>query len=179
MTRACGDCQLCCKLMPLPELRKGANTRCQHQRRGKGCMIYRRRPQPCALWSCRWLTGMDTHDQQRPDRSHVVIDMIPDSIEIRRDDTGASVAVVEVVQIWVDPDYRDAWRTDAVRAFITRRAAEGVATIVRWGTGDGMVVLAPPMTTEWVEERGTAIPSRTSAEVFRMVQMAREQRGAA
>jgi hypothetical protein len=38
--RRCGDCQLCCKLLPTREVNKPANTRCQHQRAHKGCAIY-------------------------------------------------------------------------------------------------------------------------------------------
>jgi len=32
MNRTCGGCTLCCKLLPVRELKKPANTRCQHQR---------------------------------------------------------------------------------------------------------------------------------------------------
>ena len=42
--RKCGDCQLCCKLVPVADnlvgLHKPANTRCPYQRHHKGCTIY-------------------------------------------------------------------------------------------------------------------------------------------
>ena len=70
MERKCGDCQLCCKLLPTKEIGKVANTRCEHQRTGKGCTIYARRPFSCSSWSCRWLLEDDTADLSRPDRAH-------------------------------------------------------------------------------------------------------------
>ena len=39
MTRQCGSCTLCCKLIPVEELHKAAGQRCQHVRAGKGCSI--------------------------------------------------------------------------------------------------------------------------------------------
>ena len=45
--RTCGNRQLCCRLLPVRELAKGANVRCQHQKFGVGCAVYhRRRPFP-------------------------------------------------------------------------------------------------------------------------------------
>ena len=40
MTRHCGGCTLCCKLIPVEELNKPAGARCKHVRTGKGCSIY-------------------------------------------------------------------------------------------------------------------------------------------
>ena len=60
--RNCGDCQLCCKLVPTKEINKPANTRCKHQKVGKGCGIYAQRPFSCMVWNCRWLVNDDTAD---------------------------------------------------------------------------------------------------------------------
>ncbi len=86
--RKCGDCSLCCKLLPMPELAKPANKRCKHQRYGKGCAIYARRPDSCRTWSCRWLLGEGTDDLPRPDRSHYVIDPMPDFVRMVNKDSG-------------------------------------------------------------------------------------------
>jgi hypothetical protein len=37
MTRQCGDCQLCCKLLPVPPLQKAAGVACRFQKFHKGC----------------------------------------------------------------------------------------------------------------------------------------------
>lgn len=81
-SRACGDCQLCCKLVPVPELGKKASHRCKHQKFGVGCAIYRKRPFSCAMWNCRWLTDPETNELRRPDRSHYVIDAMPDFVTL-------------------------------------------------------------------------------------------------
>ena len=153
-TRQCGGCTLCCKLLPVPQLDKAAGKRCQHQRYGKGCAVYHRKgfPPSCALWNCRWLVNDDTSDLRRPDRSHYVIDIMPDFVTLRDDEAGTRKEV-EVVQIWVDPDYPDAHRDPALRAYLMRRAAEGKAGIVRWDNQRAMVIFAPPLSEnrEWNE----------------------------
>ena len=39
--RQCGDCQLCCKLLPVKSLAKLAGDRCSHQKHHKGCDVYK------------------------------------------------------------------------------------------------------------------------------------------
>lgn len=133
--RSCGDCTLCCKLVPVKSLAKPANKRCQHQRH-TGCAIYKDRPWECQLWSCRWLEGNDTADLPRPDRSRYVIDKMPDVIRV-------DGKVVDVVQVWIDPKHPEAWRDPAMMAYIERRAAEGIPTLIRYNSEQSDVVLAP------------------------------------
>lgn len=157
--RACNGCSACCKLLPTKELNKPANTRCPHQRFSKGCTIYAKRPVSCRYWSCRWLLGLDTADLGRPDRSHYVIDPLPDFIRIRNNVDNELIANVEVVQIWNDPAYPDAHRDPALRRYLLRRAEENIAAIVRYGSKDGFVLLPPTMTAEkqWRECRSNTM----------------------
>jgi hypothetical protein len=154
VTRRCGNCTLCCKLTPVVELHKRGGQRCQHQRMGKGCAIYAKRPLPCRAWDCRWLNGDDTQDQRRPDFSHCVIDMMPDYVTAMADEGGEAFAV-GVVQIWVDPRHRDAWRAPEIIAFIERRGREGFGAIIRYNEVDATVVFPPSLTgAGWVEHSG-------------------------
>jgi tRNA isopentenyl-2-thiomethyl-A-37 hydroxylase MiaE len=73
-----------------------------------------------------------------------VIDVMPDYITIRNNETGTA-EYVEVVQIWVDPNYPEAHRDPALRAYIERRSHEGVAALIRWDNTEGMVIFAPAM----------------------------------
>jgi hypothetical protein len=150
--RRCGDCQLCCKILPTKEIEKPANQRCQHQRVGKGCAIYANRPMSCAVWSCLWLTG--EFAGRRPDRTHYVVDPLPDYITFNyKDDTPDQHC--PVVQVWVDPAYRDAWRDPALLAFLEKRHAEsGDAAIIRYSERDGFLLFPPAMTNGqgWVVE---------------------------
>jgi hypothetical protein len=158
--RRCGECTLCCKLLPVRELEKGANERCKHQRHGQGCRVYHSPalPTSCKLWSCRWLLEQDTADLSRPDRSHYVIDVMPDHITIVENATGKETHI-EVVQIWLDKNYPDAHRDPALRAYLLRRAEQGVAALVRYGEREAVHLFAPPFSADgqWHEVKGDNI----------------------
>lgn len=141
ITRSCGDCQLCCTLVPVRELGKGANARCGYQRFAKGCTIYDRRPMPCRLWSCRWLTDSTTIAMRRPDRAGYVIDMMPDYIDITDNDTGET-RKVEVVQIWIDPKRPTAYQSDkALLAWLTDQSTRGTLALLRSGSTHAEVLM--------------------------------------
>jgi|HubBroStandDraft_5_1064220.scaffolds.fasta_scaffold341511_1 hypothetical protein len=155
MTRQCGDCQLCCKLLPVKSLDKGAGQRCEHQRHHKGCAVYQQlaRVSPeCKLWNCRWLVENDTEGLSRPDRSHYVIDLMPDFVTLSDDRTGEAQHV-QVVQIWVDPKHPDAHRDPGLRAYLERRAEENIIGLVRWDNEAAMAIFPPALSAdhEWHE----------------------------
>ena len=150
MTRQCGDCQLCCKLLPVRSLGKDAGQRCQHQSHARGCKVYKQlgRVSPeCKLWNCRWLVEDDTEGLSRPDRSHYVLDLMPDYVTVRDDDTGEA-RHIQVVQIWVDPKHPDAHRDPALRAYLERRAEEGIAGLVRWDNTAAVAIFAPALNAD-------------------------------
>ena len=150
-SRRCGDCQLCCKLIPVEELGKRANERCGHQRAGKGCAIYAQRPVSCALWNCRWLVDSDV-DLPRPDRAHYVLDMMPDFVTLTEE--GGMPTSIPVVQVWIDPTYPDAPRAPSFRRWLDR---QGICALIRYGSRDGFL-LAPPSVTGsgWQEKQSNA-----------------------
>jgi hypothetical protein len=176
--RTCGDCSLCCKLLPMPQLSKPANKRCEHQSHARGCKIYPERPAPCRLWNCRWLVNQDTADLSRPDRSHYVIDIVPDFITMEHNETGEKQDI-EVLQIWVDPNYPDAHRDPALRRYLERRGAEGVAALVRYGTREGMTIFPPQMNVErrWYELRSNMAsqPEHTAEQRWKAIKNIRQQ----
>ena len=161
--RQCGDCQLCCRLLPVPPLDKKAGQRCKHQKFGKGCAVYHRSamPRECAVWNCRWLVNDDTADLSRPDRVHYVIDIMPDFITLVDNMTGAK-RHVQVVQIWCDPKHRDAHRDPALREYLSRRGAQGIAAIVRYDAAQAMVLIPPQLAHDgkW-HEATTGIKEKT------------------
>jgi hypothetical protein len=167
MSRACGDCQLCCKLMPVRSVGKGAHERCKHQRHHKGCAVYANlwRVSPeCKLWNCAWLGDESTAALSRPDRSHYVIDIMPDFITVNDPVQGRQN--VQVLQIWCDPDYPDAHRDPALRAFIERR---GMAALVRYDNERAVVLMPPSMMSsgQW-SERSTDL-NRNSTHTFAQI----------
>ena len=157
MTRECDGCTLCCTLLPIKEIGKRAGERCMHQLSG-GCSVYHRpghMPRSCYFWNCRWLVEDDTADQLRPDKSHLVIDIMPDWVAISDDKTGGQQRV-EVVQVWCDPAYRKAHRKAAFRKYVERQAVLGKATIVRFSSADAVTLFAPAMSGDgkWHEVAG-------------------------
>jgi hypothetical protein len=108
----------------------------------------------CQVWNCRWLVNDDTADLRRPDRSRYVIDVMPDIVRIVPGD-GRDPIEVHVVQVWVDPKYRDAHKDPALRAYMERRAEkDGMATIVRFNEREALVLFPPHLTGngQWREQ---------------------------
>lgn len=140
----------------MPEFDKPAGEPCPHQRHGKGCSVYKRRPFGCRMWSCRWLNNDDTAGLRRPDRSRYVIDVMPDFVTLRPNDGVTPPTNVQVVQIWVDPKEPEAWRDPALLAYIERRAEEGTAALIRLNGREAITVFAPAMSEDgqWHEMHG-------------------------
>jgi hypothetical protein len=150
MKRTCGDCTLCCKLVPVAELGKPANTRCQHQTR-KGCSIYPRRPGSCQMWSCRWLVDPSTSDLSRPDRTHYVIDLVPDSVVVSMPE---NTFRQPLIQIWIDPRYPDAHRDPNLRRYlIDLNLKTDEFAMVRYGNKRSIMLVPPHRsdTGKWLE----------------------------
>lgn len=168
--RQCGDCQLCCRLLPVRAIDKLAGQKCQHQKFKTGCVVYLKPAMPpeCRLWNCQWLTGNDTADQSRPDRSHFVIDIMPDFITAK-DDDGKPVDI-PVVQIWIDPKYPDEHRDPDLRAFLNRRGEHGVAALIRYDSRRAITIFPPSMTgADWVEVESSSVRSTHSFREIRDV----------
>ena len=173
--RVCGTCTLCCKLLPVPgpPLHKLAGVRCRHQRVGKGCMIYAQRPMACRVFACRWLADRDTAGMPRPDRCHYVIDLADDYVEAVQE--SGERQRIGVIQVWVDPAFRDAHRQPALRAYMLRMAERyGAATIVRYSSREAITVWAPPLCTDgqWHEKSGSVV-TRNDADARVMADLER------
>lgn len=156
--RKCGSCTLCCRLVPVKEIGKKANTRCEHQRH-TGCAIYQHRPSSCRLWSCAWLKNKDMGDQLRPDRSHIVVDPNVETIWSRDNDTGERQAI-GAVEMWCDPRFPDAHKDEKIRAFMERRGMQNLVTMIRYDSQQGFVIFPPSITRNgtWLEKVGDIIP---------------------
>ncbi len=149
MTRRCGDCQLCCRVIAVESLGKGQYSRCQHQRHRKGCALFGKfeRPLECEIWVCGWLSEYDTADMPRPDRCHYVIDCAWPPITLDTAERGR--ITVKAIPIWTDPKYPDAYKAPELKAYLLRRAAEG-----KLGLINNRFLLVPPAmsaTGEWQE----------------------------
>ena len=55
-TRNCGDCNMCCKLPSIPNIKKDYEW-CSNCDIGIGCKIYDKRPKKCKDFYCLWKIG--------------------------------------------------------------------------------------------------------------------------
>jgi len=107
-----------------------------------------------------WLLGQDTADLSRPDRAHYVIDCMPDYVTLR-DNTTGDLTKLPVLQIWVDPRFRDAHRDPALRDYIKRRGEQdGMAALIRYSSTEAFTIFPPAIASdgEWHEKAGESEP---------------------
>jgi hypothetical protein len=133
--------------MTARRIHKKAGERRPHQRHRKGCAIYAKRTFCCQMWNCRLPVNDDKHDLPRSDRAQHVIDLMPDFITIRNDDTG-ELQQVQVVQIWIDPHRPEAHRDPALRRYLERRAANGTAALVRFDSHKALTIFTPALSQD-------------------------------
>ena len=95
MTKACGECAICCRLIGVAALAKPAGVWCPHATPGLGCGIHGSHPAACQAYRCGWLTMPDLPDSWRPDRCGFML----------RSEARGLRLVVEV-----EPERPDAWR---------------------------------------------------------------------
>ena len=96
MTRSCGACSLCCKLLGIAALDKPQGQWCVHVADGDGCTIHDRSPDECRRFFCSWIMTPALDDDWRPDRCGLVLW------------TNQSNRVV----VDVDAETPDAWRIE-------------------------------------------------------------------
>ena len=73
----CGDCTLCCDLLPVKWLQKPVNTVCKYC--DKGCMIHETKEEECKEFNCMYAQVEDIPLELRPDKSHVIFEKHSDS----------------------------------------------------------------------------------------------------
>ena len=123
MTNHCGQCSMCCKVLPIAELGKPQMTWCGHFRKGLGCSIYADRPTACKDFRCVWLHGVLCGDVSpddnalRPDKCKV---LARSSVQDGR----------QVFNLWVDPAYPRAHEAIPVRKMIERAYAADCIVVV-------------------------------------------------
>ncbi len=125
--RSCEGCTTCCKLLSISELKKPAQTWCEHCVIGKGCSIYDSRPDDCRTFYCGWVLDGALGEAWNPRHSRIVV-----KFETNR------------IVIHVDKDRRDAWRKEPFHSQIRRWAEQAMAArgeVVVWEGLDGIVVL--------------------------------------
>jgi hypothetical protein len=122
MTRTCGSCSLCCKLLSVEPLQKPRNEWCKHACKGGGCRIYLDRPNPCKTFSCSWLLTPGIGDRFRPDKIGLFV---------------VATVISDFLQIVVDPAMPNAWRQGAGGELMSKLKSEGYDFVIL--SGDALI----------------------------------------
>lgn len=144
--RVCGDCQLCCQLIPVEEIQKRGFTKCTYQKVNIGCQIYNDRPMSCRGWSCGWLSEPTTVGLNRPDRSHYIIDPSLGKMTIIDDETGVSTDE-QMLELWVPGErYKLAPLHDPKFQAWHRTYCPDLVCLVRYTSLKGISMIPPSRT---------------------------------
>lgn len=150
--RACGDCQACCKVMPIGEIGKPANQRCGFQKFKVGCKVHGTASQPssCKRWSCWWLLDA-TFDLPRPDRAGYVVDPTPDFVIFG--ENAFAGKRVQAIQVWVDASRPEAWGgcVDWLKRQIGDRE---LVAVIRFGNDAAITLIPPQLAKDHVDRTG-------------------------
>ncbi len=129
MSRECGTCTLCCKVMGIVELEKPRSVWCDHAMPGRGCAIYAQRPHSCSVFSCLWLLDETLGEEWKPEKSKLVI--VPDN------DTRAT-------RVYVDAAAPDAWKREpyysSLLDFMRKGLAEGRLLFINVGNRNSLLL---------------------------------------
>lgn len=80
--RECGECTLCCLVLPIQEIKSEPGKLCSHCDLKSGCTIYNTRPVSCINFKCSWLCDNKMSEGLRPDRTNIIFEKITDEIHI-------------------------------------------------------------------------------------------------
>jgi len=109
VSRQCGDCSLCCKVLRIPELEKPKDQWCPNFMAGTGCGIYPDRPSSCRDFVCRWLVDETMGPEWKPSLCKLVLDTKPGFLIVH-----------------ADPAVSKPWRLEPYYSVLKRLAAQGL-----------------------------------------------------
>ena len=93
----CGDCTLCCELLPINWLNKPANVLCKFC--DKGCAIHATKDKECKNFECAYFQSKNAHIDLRPDNSKIIFEKASDNIMFGLQDPRYDVTDVAKKQI--------------------------------------------------------------------------------
>jgi hypothetical protein len=81
--KSCGNCTLCCKVYAVPPIdNKPAGVWCKHCTPGKGCGIWKSRPEFCQDFQCLWIQDPRLGPEWKPDVSKFLMNIVMDGKRI-------------------------------------------------------------------------------------------------
>ncbi len=114
----CGGCNMCCKVLGIPEIEKPPSKWCPHCAVGNGCKIYEARPTSCQEFQCLWLLQCASRPDLRPDKTKVVL---------------TATASGNSFYALVDPGTPDAWEKEPIYSFLCQIVNANNRIVIGWG----------------------------------------------
>jgi len=74
----CGECNLCCRIPLIVELKKPSRELCKHY--CNGCDIYEDRPKECSTYRCAFVQMKEPNINVRPDVCGIMFEKLTDNI---------------------------------------------------------------------------------------------------
>lgn len=124
MKSGCGSCNLCCRLLGVPDINKPGGMLCWWTGLHGGCQRHAEKGiapdmAACAQFKCLWLADQEKADEERnvqigvrPDICHVVL-----GPQDPKDST--------LLYVQVDPDFPAAWRQQPIADILENILARG------------------------------------------------------
>ncbi len=134
MSLDCGACNLCCKLLHVPDIGKPANMLCWWTGLHGGCAKHSEKKidpslAACDTYKCLWLASQDFEDEtkrqpraMRPDMTHVVMG-VPDPENLES----------AVLHVHVDPAHVSSWREPRVAYYLNDFISRGATIQIHIG----------------------------------------------
>lgn len=110
--RECGDCTLCCLLLPVPGVKVGVNTNCKFCT--DKCSIHDNRPNICSTFDCEWLLKDEMSEDLKPNKCNVIFEHIND------------YSVLCLVHF----NDLDAWKREPVKSHIKKLNKDGISVAI-------------------------------------------------
>tara|TARA_R110000772_G_scaffold17946_3_gene49862 strand:+ start:20048 stop:20506 length:459 start_codon:yes stop_codon:yes gene_type:complete len=114
INKECGDCTLCCELLPIGEINKPASVLCGDCVLTKGCSIYDKRPQSCRDFECSYISSDDMEEDLKPINCNVIFEKVTETVHLAL----------------IHPKDLDAWQAEPVKNYILGLKANGISTII-------------------------------------------------
>lgn len=80
MNQKCGECNLCCELLPVNSINKEPNITCKYCTPKAGCSIYVDRPEECSGFECAYYQMDKVNIALRPDNCKVIFEKISNNL---------------------------------------------------------------------------------------------------
>tara|TARA_R110000772_G_scaffold47449_4_gene108523 strand:+ start:65 stop:514 length:450 start_codon:yes stop_codon:yes gene_type:complete len=122
--RECGECTLCCLILPIIDTQSPPNTLCKHCTLSKGCGIYDTRPNNCRNYNCEWILSDDIPMDLKPNKSHMIFEKITHTIQLAN----------------LEHTHLDAWKEQNVLDYIQELNDKGISVIISSFTNTEKVI---------------------------------------